>query len=158
MTEPIQSPALPARRKKPGRPSKFTRQTRERILRAVGKGMPLTHAASVANISLQSLITYRRDCPKFAAALEQAVAKGVEKNLEVIERATLSEDEGIRLSAAKWYLEHVHPESFARNRIEVTGANGSPLAAAIAIYLPAKDTCPSTVEVNPPKQIENERR
>ena len=34
---------------------------------------------------------------------------------------------------------HRHPEQFARNRIELTGADGLPLAVGIGIYLPRKD-------------------
>jgi hypothetical protein len=36
-------------------------------------------------------------------------------------------------------LEHTAPQHFARNRIELTGADGSPLAVGIGIYLPRKD-------------------
>ncbi|HXE41971.1 MAG TPA: hypothetical protein VN516_03015 [Candidatus Baltobacteraceae bacterium] len=43
--------------------------------------------------------------------------------------------------AAAWLLEHCNPEKFARNRIEVTGADGSPIAAGmIQIYLPRKES------------------
>ena len=45
----------------------------------------------------------------------------------------------IRLRAACWYLEHTAPEHFAKNRIELTGADGSPLTGAVAVYLPQKD-------------------
>jgi hypothetical protein len=42
--------------------------------------------------------------------------------------------------AAAWYCEHVFPDSFSKSRLELTGANGSPLSAAVALYLPAKDS------------------
>ena len=49
---------------------------------------------------------------------------------------------------AAWYLEHVHPESFARNRIELSGPDGAPLAAGVQLYLPKKDGAP-VVECEP---------
>lgn len=121
------------------RPSKMTPVAKRRILRAVSRGTPLVHAANAAGLTFQTLSSHRAKSPALAAALAQAVAKGVEAKLKVVERATKSKDEAVRLRAACWYLEHVHPESFARNRIELTGADGSPLAVGIGIYLPQKD-------------------
>ena len=118
--------SLPATRKKPGRPSSFTPATVNKILRSVARGMPLVHAASVGGISFQTLSTHRSQHPDFAAALAQAVAKGIEARLKVVERAMDSPDEAIRLRAACWYLEHTAPEHFAKNRLEITGADGSP--------------------------------
>jgi hypothetical protein len=59
--------------------------------------------------------------------------------LKVVEQALNSPDEAIRLRSACWFLEHTAPQHFARNRIELTGADGSPLAVGIGIYLPRKD-------------------
>jgi len=137
-TESIQAPASPARRKN-GRPTKFTRLTRARVLSCVKKGMPLVHAANAAGISFMSLNTYRQKHLKFADALAQAISKGVEKRLEIIERALDSQDESIRLRAACWFLEHTQPSHFARNRIELTGADGQQLAAGVTLYLPQKE-------------------
>lgn len=139
VTETTHTPASPARRKN-GRPTKFTRQTQARVLKCVEKGMPLVHAANAAGISFMSLNTYRQKHPKFADALAQSISKGVEKRLEVIERAIDSEDESIRLRAACWFLEHTQPTHFARNRIELTGADGQQLAAGVTLYLPQKET------------------
>ena len=136
-----------------GRPTKFKPELAKRILRSVERGTPATHVARAAGLSYQSLLNYQRLHPHFADAMSRAISRGIEKRLEVIERATRSKDEGIRLRAACWFLEHTQPAHFARNRIELTGADGSPLAAAVAIYLPKKDGDSPTVEVNPPKQI-----
>jgi hypothetical protein len=35
-------------------------------------------------------------------------------------------------------LEKCHPEHFAKNRVEVTGADGGPLAGVVSIMLPPK--------------------
>jgi len=128
---------------------------RRNVLRSVARGLPLTLAAPANGITYATLCAYRNQRKDFADALAQAIAKGVEKNLKVIENALESQDENIRLRSAMWFVVHTQPLHFARNRVEITGANGSPLAAAIAIYLPQKDVIP-TVEVAP-KQIENER-
>jgi len=139
----------PAKRKS-GRASKFTPETRKRLIKLVARGLPFTHAASACGISHQSFITYRREHPDFAAQIERAVAVAIEKRLETIQHAADLGD----VQSAKWLLEHLHPEFFARNRIELTGVDGKSLTAAVAIYLPQKDNAVPTVEVNPPKQIE----
>ena len=138
---------------KTGRPTKFGPKLARRILRSVAMGVPATHVARAAGLSYQSLLNYQKLHPQFADAMAAAVSRGVEKRLEVVERATRSKDEAIRLRAACWFLEHTQPAHFARNRIELTGADGSPLAAAVAIYLPKKDGEAPTVEMDAPKQI-----
>jgi len=125
--------------KRVGRPSKFQPATVSKILRSVARGMPLVHAASTGGISFQTLTAYRSDHPDFADALAQAVAKGIEARLKVVERAMDSPDENIRLRSAFWFLEHTAPQYFSRTRIEISGADGSPLALGIGIYLPRKD-------------------
>jgi hypothetical protein len=81
--------------------------------------MPLVHAANASGVSFHSLNTYRNKHPEFADALSQAISKGIESRLEVIERATNSQDEAIRLRAACWFLEHTAPEHFSKTRIQV---------------------------------------
>ena len=81
--------------------------------------MPLTLSASACGISFPSLISYREKHPQFAEALSQAVARGVDARLEVIERALASQDEAIRLRAACWFLEHTQSEFYSKSRIQV---------------------------------------
>lgn len=76
--------------------------------------------------------------------VEQARAKGLAARLAVVSHAMESADESVALRASTWWLEHVFPEHFARNRLEVTGADGSPLAGVVAIMLPPKaDSLPA---------------
>lgn len=142
----------PARRKN-GRPTKYNWRTVKRVIRCLQKGMPVTLAASAAGITFQSLCTYRTAHPNFDAAVKKAIARGVEKRLEKIEKASEAGD----WRAAAWMLEHCQPEHFAKNRIEVTGADGAALTVGVGIYLPKKDGAPS-VEVNAvvKKEIEND--
>jgi hypothetical protein len=101
-------------------------------------------ACSVAGISTETYKNWRSCEPLFNAQAERAVAEGVQARLKVVEKCAFeSEDEAIRLRAACWMLEHVHPEHFAKNRIELTGADGAPLAAGIQLYLPKKDGAPA---------------
>ena len=109
------SPSIPAERNKGGRPSKFTPETRERVLSCVEKGMPLSLAASAAGITFQTLSTYRAAHPEFLAAIQAAIARGAEKHLKKIEAAA---DAG-EWRASCWYLEHCLPEMFAKTRIQV---------------------------------------
>jgi hypothetical protein len=134
-----------------GRPTKFTPELTRRILKCLGRGMPLTLAVEAAGIEFTTLQVYRRKYPNFAQRVKEAIAKGVERRLKKIEAASNAGD----WRAAAWLLEHCQPEHFGRNRVEVTGADGSPLAAAIAIYLPQKDSNRPTVEVSPPKPLKS---
>jgi hypothetical protein len=137
-----------------GRPTKFTPETRQRLIELVARGLPFNHACHAAGVSFQSFSTYRSEHPDFREEIEQAVAIAIERRIKIIEKAA---DDG-DVNSAKWLLEHLHPQHFARNRIEITGADGSPLAGAIAVYLPKKDgdTSEPPVTVDATKEIEND--
>ncbi|HTV42913.1 MAG TPA: hypothetical protein VMF08_20280 [Candidatus Sulfotelmatobacter sp.] len=152
MSEPqFEIPRLPEN--KGGRPTKFTPELVKRILKCVERGMPLSLACEAAGIEFCTLQVYRKKHPGFAVRIKKAAAKGAEKRLAKIVAASNSGD----WRAAAWLLEHTKPEFFARNRLEITGADGSPLAAAVAIYLPQKDVIPE-VHAPAPKEISNGSR
>ena len=145
------STTLPDKRK-PGRPTKFTPAMRKRILRCLTGGMPISLAASAAGTCYQSIVTWRAANPEFDSAISEAIALGIEKRLAVIEMANDESD----WRAAAWLLEHCQPEHFAKNRIEITGANGGPLAGAVGSFRPRKDgTTETVVEVNAAQEIAN---
>jgi hypothetical protein len=140
--------------KKNGRPSKFTEETRVRLVQLVARGLPFIHACSAVGITLQSFITYRNNHHDFREEIERAVSAAIEKRLKIIEAAADAGD----VSSAKWLLEHLHPQFYARNRIELTGADGAPLAGTIAVYLPQKDGANNgarVVTLNAVKEVEN---
>jgi hypothetical protein len=94
-------------------------------------------AARVAGISYQTFCSHRNREKKFRDELEQAIAAGCEARLKVIEKAA----ELGEWRAAAWLLEHCPgaTEHYAKTRLEVTGANGVPLAAGqVLVYLPQK--------------------
>lgn len=143
---------VPARRKNGGRPSKFNWRLVRRVIRSAERGMPLCLCAAGAGISHQSLIMYRKQHPKFDAAVQKAIARGIQKRLEKIEKASDSGD----WRASAWLLEHCpgSVEHYAKNRVEVTGVGGAALTVGVAIYLPQKDgTLPATI-VDTKKEIE----
>ena len=146
------TPLVRPKNGKRGSPTKFNRRLANRLKRSVGLGVPRTHAARAAGVSYQSLLTYEKKYPAFADEMEQAASKGIEKRVEKIEEASAAGD----WRASAWLLEHCpgSAEHFSRSRIELTGKDGSPLTATVAIYLPQKDNSQSAVEVNAPKQIE----
>lgn len=137
-------------RKPPGRPTKFTAVTRRRLIDAVAKGLPFRHACAASGLSYATFCEYRNAHSEFNDEIEKAVALAIEKRLAIIEKAANLGDVG----CAKWLLEHLHPENFSRNRIEVTGADGSPFTGIIGIYLPAKDVAQHSANIEPRKAIE----
>jgi hypothetical protein len=139
---------LPAKRRRIGAPSKYTPQTRARLVELVKKGVPFRHACNAVRISYQSFCDYREQHPDFREEIERGVSNAIEKHLDLISKAAETGD----VQSSKWLLEHLHPEFFAKTRIELSGPDGSPLAGAIAVYLPQKDTAPEptvTVDTTP---------
>lgn len=124
----------PAERGAVGRPGKFTPKVLRRVLRHARRGLPLTLICKAIGVSTQGLINYRREHPRFEAALQRSIALGMDLRLRKIEQAAQKQD----WRAAAWMLEHLMPELFAKNRLEVTGAGGAPLAGVVAIVLPPK--------------------
>jgi hypothetical protein len=122
-----------------GRPSKFTAECRKVIVEAIGRGLPYCYAATKAGISYPSFCNYRRDHPDFADEILRAEADAIDSRLAIIEKASATDP-----SCAKWWLEHRFPQHFAKTRIEISGPDGSPIAAGVvAILLPPKGSVPT---------------
>ena len=133
----MENPENPPVRK--GRPTKYSDEIAERICTTISHGMPLLHAASFAGISHETFYNWQRKHPKFSQKIEEAKARGIAARLKVISEASRND-----YRAACWWLEHVYPEHFAKNRIELTGVDGAPLAGAVALYLPQKNAAPAS--------------
>jgi hypothetical protein len=116
-----------------GARTKRTPETAEVICRAVAKGMPFNYACHIAGICLSSFHAWRNADPGFREQIEAAIARGIEKRLAIIEEMAATD-----WRCCAWWLEHCQPQFFAKTRVELTGADGSPLIGAIAVYLPAK--------------------
>jgi hypothetical protein len=131
----------PARQNKLGAPVKFNDTIAKAVRDAVEDGIPLTHAARIAGISFQSLCEYRRIYPEFDEQVKSAVSRGIQSRLDIVKKAMQSKDENLALRAATWWLTHAPSaaEHFSESRrVELTGADGSPLAVGVGIYLPEK--------------------
>src|SRR5580692_9413908 len=111
-------PRLPVN--KGGRKTELAdRKKRRTVLRFIERGMTFVLAAEAVGIDPSTLWAYRRKNPAFERQVKKAGARGIESRLKKIEKASNSGD----WRASAWLLEHCSPENFARNRIEVTGAN-----------------------------------
>lgn len=106
-------PAMQPRPRR-GRRTKYTPEVAARICEAVADGLPYKFAAALGGVSHETLCQWQRRFPEFAEAIQGAVAKGVLERLRLIKAAAEKGD----VKAAQWWLEHVFPENFARNRIE----------------------------------------
>ncbi len=104
----------PVRRAR-GRPSKYSPKTVKAICAAIADGLPNKFAAAMGGISQDTFCDWQRRFPEFSEAVERATARGVHARLKIIKAAA----EGGDVKAAQWWLEHVMPEHFARNRIEL---------------------------------------
>jgi hypothetical protein len=120
------NPRAPARRNKLGRPEKFTAATRRRLVTLIAAGVPICHACAAARVSKSGFHEYKNSHPQFSERIEQAVGKAIEKHLNIIISAAEKGD----TACSRFFLERVHPQHFGRTKLEVTGANGEPLAGA----------------------------
>ena len=77
--------------------------------------MPFKYAAAIGGISQDTFCDWQNRFPEFSEAVERAMALGILARLKIIKAAAVKGD----VRAAQWYLEHVFPEHFARNRIEL---------------------------------------
>ena len=124
----------PARRK-PGRQTVFTPATRRRLIKCIAAGVPTTHAASACGVSFSAFCEFRNRNKRFDEAIERAKSRAIERHLNLIIKAAENGD----VSSSRWFLERCHSSHFGRQKIELTGADGAPLTAAIGIYLPEKN-------------------
>jgi hypothetical protein len=110
---PQKTPAM--KRQAIGRPSKYNPATTKKICDAVADGTPLKYAAAVGGISHETLCQWQRRYPEFSDAIQNAIGKGIQARLKLINTAAELGD----VRAAQWWLEHVVPEHFAKTRIQL---------------------------------------
>ena len=97
-----------------GRPSKRIPKVVKAICSGISDGLPLKYAAALGGISHETLCQWQRRYPDFSEAIQKAMANGIAARLKIIAGAAQTD-----YRAAQWWLEHVFPEHFARNRVEV---------------------------------------
>ena len=118
-----------------GRPSKFTHERQEAILRSLRAGSTLKIAALANGIHPNTLNEWRRRYPDFADAVNTASGVAAELWLLTISNAAIRRDD---VRAAMWLLERRFPEDFAKgsNQLGPHRAGGDPTEQAV-IYRPA---------------------
>lgn len=134
------------------RPTKYTPETIKRLTEALAQGLPRRWACAAANISDQTLYDWL-DAEKagdetflgLLATVKEAEERSVAAHLLNIKRHSLKS-----WTASAWLLERIHPEQFARQRLEVTGKDGGPIQHAVQpisfIVVPPANADQSTEE------------
>lgn len=124
----------------PGRPTKFTPDTRDKILTALRAGNYRITACRYANISHHTLLKWLKiaenpDAPpeyvEFATAVEKAEADAEVADLALIRRAA---QDG-QWQAAAWIRERKNPERWGRRdraSVELSGPDGGPLELSVS--------------------------
>jgi len=134
----------PARRKngKPGRKTKFTPELSRRILRLISKGIPVSHATRACGITFQSFRNFQQAYPDFEDKCRNALSAGIRRRVEIVEKCCRSQDEGLRLRAAQWWLTHIPgaAEYFSETRkIELSGELDGRVAVLVWPHHAPKD-------------------
>jgi len=117
-----------------GAPTKRTLAAVEVLRACLKRGVPRGMACRMAGITYPTFLAWQREDERFREEVELAIAAGVDGHLGNIEAASKTD-----WRASCWILERCHPDQFGRNRVELTGADGAPLAAGVQLYLPKKD-------------------
>ena len=120
----------PPRKRRRGQPTKWTPPLIRRLLRTIGRGVPFNHACRACGVSVSSFCEKRNSDPGLQAKVEGAVSRAVERRLRVIQNAA---DTGDWRAAEAW-LRLVLPAEYGRQRLELSGVDGGPLAQ-IAVVL-----------------------
>jgi hypothetical protein len=117
----------------PGRPTKFTKDTRDKIVQAIQMGATYELAAQFGGVSYDTFNNWMKRGAEgvegdqafvdFFETVKQAEGKAAVGWLAKIEVAA---NDG-NWQAAAWKLERRYPGEYGRQRIELTGKDGGPV-------------------------------
>lgn len=116
------------------RPTKYTPETVKKILEAVKLGVAFVDAANYGGITYETFNEWRKAYPEFSDAVESASGQAVTACMAKIQKAAT---EG-SWQASAWILERRHPDRYGRTRVELTGAEGGPVAVAANVVVVPK--------------------
>ena len=111
---------LPAKVKKPGRPLSLTATKRRNLLKALGVGVPLTHACDAAGINIATFRNWRNrldtepegsEIRTLFSQIKKVEGKALQKNLE---RIVAAAEEPRNWTASAWLLERRYPQHFGK--------------------------------------------
>lgn len=117
-----------------GQPTKFTKETREKILAFVRIGNYVGTACQAAGITTSTLHNWRKlaeadELPEYILFFEQLAAAEAFAEAEHVANIALMSKESWTASA--WYLERKHNDRWGKkDKTELTGANGGPILMA----------------------------
>jgi len=126
-----------------GRPTKFTPETRDRILTALRAGNYRETACHYAGISHQTLRNWilKADTPdappeyiEFLEAIERAEAEAEMVDIGLIRQAA----QGGTWQAAAWVRERKNPERWGRRErtsVELSGPDGGPVQVGVGVHV-----------------------
>lgn len=119
------------------RPTKFTRETVDRLLAAIRAGLPYHLAAEAAGISETTFYEWQRgQFPRgadkqlkaqFSEELTRARGGSAARLISIINQAAPQD-----WRAAAWILERRFRQEFGKQTLEVTGADGAPMQVEVA--------------------------
>jgi hypothetical protein len=107
----MQPPSQPIVKSKGGRPTVRTAEKAKQVAEALARGLPIAQTCAIVGISYPSLCKWRKADPEFEQEIQQALARGVDARLTIIEEAAKKD-----WRAAAWLLERTLPESFGKQR------------------------------------------
>jgi hypothetical protein len=124
----------------PGRPTKFTKDTRDKIVQAIQMGATYELAAQFGGVSYDTFNNWMKRGAEaaegdqafvdFFETVKQAEGKAAVGWLAKIEVAA---NDG-NWQAAAWKLERRYPGDYGRQRIELTGKDGGPVGVDVKAY------------------------
>jgi transposase-like protein len=117
-----------------GRPTKYTPETVKRIIEAIKLGVAYVDAANYGGVSFETFNEWRKQYPEFSEAVESASGQAVTACMAKIQKAAT---EG-SWQASAWILERRHPDRYGRTRVELTGAEGGPVAISANVVVVPK--------------------
>ncbi len=119
------------------RPTKFTKETTDRLFAAIRAGLPYHLAADAAGISETTFYEWQRgEFPRgsdkelraqFSEELTRARGSSAARLITIINTAAPTD-----WRAAAWILERRFPKDFGKAVLEVTGGDGGPLQVEMA--------------------------
>lgn len=112
--------------KGPGQPTKYTPQTRNKILRALRAGSTRKMACLVAGVSTSTFGTWLNEYPAFLESVQQAEAYVGVTALQELEAARAKGD----VASSRWLLERKFPDDFGK-RVDLRVAYSNEQASGL---------------------------
>jgi hypothetical protein len=123
----IAAPTIPEKRRKPGRPSKYTIETVQEVLEGFALGLDQQTACAAAGVSVPTFCEWKVQYPELEEAVKAARSAGERQLVKIITSAAKYG----AWQAAAWMLERTQPEKYGRSKLEVTGDKGGPIVLQI---------------------------